>query len=94
MYDQPKSSPHITADFTVGGNDRRKWVVHKSENIRLPRKPNTCHPTFITWVIGMAPHTVWELDLGVMTIALTIDMSIASLKFIGLRTLVTVGLTS
>ena len=30
MYDQPKSSPQIHADFMVGGNDSRRWVMYKS----------------------------------------------------------------
>ena len=29
-FDQPKTSPHITADFMVRGSDRRKWLMYKS----------------------------------------------------------------
>ena len=30
MPDQTKTSPHIVADLTVGGGNRRKWLMYKS----------------------------------------------------------------
>lgn len=30
MFGQPKTSPHITANFMVGVSDRRKWLLCKS----------------------------------------------------------------
>jgi len=29
-FDQPKTSPHITANFMAGDSDRHKWLMYKS----------------------------------------------------------------
>ena len=48
MYDQPKTTPHITADFIAGHSDSRKWLMykpgqHEESESEGPKQPLYCH---------------------------------------------------